>query len=64
MEATQQQFYGDTLNILGHEDQSFQWSRAYSYYSSPFSQKEIIYTSGIADAGCILKVFDCKELVT
>jgi hypothetical protein len=64
MEATQQQFYGDTLNILGHEDQSFQWSRAYSYYSSPSARKEIIWMSEIARAGCVLKVFGCKELVT
>jgi hypothetical protein len=64
MAASRQQFCGDTLNIFGREDQSFQWSRAYSYYSSPSAQKEIIWTSGIVHAGCVPEVFDCKELVT
>jgi hypothetical protein len=40
--ATRHQFYRDTLNIFGREDQNFQWSRAYSYYSCPFAQKEVI----------------------
>ena len=35
MAATRHQFCGDTVNIFGHEDQKFQWSRAYTYYSSP-----------------------------
>jgi hypothetical protein len=61
--TTRQQFYRDTLNIFGREDQNFQWSRAYSYYSSPSAQKEVIWTSKIARAGCVPEVFDCKELV-
>jgi hypothetical protein len=64
MEVTRQQFSRDTLNIFGREDQSFQWSTAYSYYSSPSAQKEIICTSGIARTGCVMEVFYCKELVT
>jgi hypothetical protein len=52
------------LNIFGREDRNFQWSRAYSYYSSPSAQKEVIWTSIIAHAGCVPKVFDCKELVS
>jgi hypothetical protein len=64
MEATtRQQFCGDTLNIFGCEDQKFQWSRAYSYYSSPPKEKDIIWASGIARTRCVPKVFDCKELV-
>jgi hypothetical protein len=64
MAPARQQFCGDTVNIFGREDQNFQWSRAYSYYSSPSTQNEIIWTSGIARAGCVPKVFDCKELVS
>jgi hypothetical protein len=64
MVTTQQHFCGYTLNILGRKDQSFQWSRAYSYYSSPSAQKEIIWTFGIARAVCVLELFDCKDLVT
>jgi hypothetical protein len=52
------------LNIFGGKDQGFQWSRAYSYYSSPSAQKEVIWMYGIARAGCVPEVFDCKELVT
>jgi hypothetical protein len=63
-ETTQQQFYGDTLNIFGCEDHNFQWSRAYSYYSSPSTKKEVIWTSKIACAGGVPEVFDCKELVS
>jgi hypothetical protein len=51
------------LNIFGHEDQNFQWSKAYSYYSSPPAQKDVIWASRIARAGCVPEVFDCKELV-
>jgi hypothetical protein len=58
-----QQLCGDTLNIFGREDQNFQWSRAYSDYSSPPAQKDIIWTSEIAHAGCVPEVFDCKEQV-
>jgi hypothetical protein len=61
--STRQQFCGDTLNIFGREDQNFQWSRAYSYYSSPPAQKDVIWASGIARVGCVPEVFDCKELV-
>jgi hypothetical protein len=64
MAATRQQFCGDTVNIFGREDQNFQWSRAYSYYSSPSAQNEVIWTSGIARAGCVPEVFDCKEVVS
>jgi hypothetical protein len=60
---SQQHFYEDTLNIFGREDYNFQWSRAYAYYSSPSAQKEVIWTSKIAHAGCVPEVFDCKEMV-
>jgi hypothetical protein len=63
MAETRQQFCGDTLSIFRREDQNFQWSRAYAYYSSPFALKEVIWMSGIARAGYVLEVFDCKELV-
>ena len=42
---------------------NFQCSRAYSYYSSPSAQKEVIWTSKISCAGCVPEVFYCKELV-
>jgi hypothetical protein len=52
------------MNIFGHEDQKFQCSRAYSYYSSPTAQNEVIWTSGIARAGYVPEFFDCKESVS
>ena len=52
------------MNIFGCEDQNFQWSRAYSYYSTPATQNEVIWTSGIARTGCVPEVFDCKEVVS
>jgi hypothetical protein len=64
MASARQQLCGDTVNIFRHEDQNFQWSREYSYYSSPATQNEVIWTSGIAHAGCVPEVFDCKELVS
>jgi hypothetical protein len=54
------------LNIFGLEHQNFQWSREYCYYSSPLTSQRnenVIWTSGIALAGCVPKVFDCKEIV-
>jgi hypothetical protein len=64
MAAGRQQFCGDTVNMFAHEDQNFQWSRAYFYYSSHSAQNEVIWTSGIARAGCVPEVFDCKEVVS
>jgi hypothetical protein len=64
MAAARQHFCGDTLNIFGREDQSFQWSIAYDYYSSPSAQKKVISTSGIAGADCVPEFFYFKELVT
>jgi len=61
---TRHQFCRDTLNTFGREDHNFHWSRAYSYYSSPSAQKEVIWTSRIARAGCVPEVFDNKELVS
>jgi hypothetical protein len=58
------QFCGDTLNIFGREDQNFQWSRAYSYYSSPLAQKDVIWASGITRVGCVPEVFYSKEHVS
>jgi hypothetical protein len=57
-------FSGDTINILGGEDQNSQWCKAYSYYSSPSAQNEVIWTSGIARATCVPEVFSCKEVVS
>jgi hypothetical protein len=64
MAPSQQQFCGDTVNIFGHEDQNFEWSMAYSYYSSPSTQNKIIWTSGIAHASCVPEFFECKDLVS
>jgi hypothetical protein len=61
--ATRKKNCGDTSNIFGNEDQNFQWSRMYSYYSSPLAQKEVIWTSIISHVGCVPEVFYCKELV-
>jgi hypothetical protein len=52
------------VNIFGCEDQNFQWSRAYSYYSSHFAQNKVIWNFGISHAGCFPEVFDCKEVVS
>jgi hypothetical protein len=57
-------FSGDTINILGVEDQNSQWSKAYSFYSSPSTQNEVIWTSGIARAACVPEVFSCKDVVS
>jgi hypothetical protein len=64
MASARQQFCGDTVNIFGREDQNFQWSRAYSYYSTSAAENQVIWTSGIARAGCVPEVFDCKDLVS
>jgi hypothetical protein len=64
MVAGRQQFCGDTVNIFEHHDQNFQWSRAYFYYASHSAQNEVIWTSGIAHAGCVPEVFYCKEVVS
>jgi hypothetical protein len=64
MVVGRQQFCGDTVNMFTEEDQRFQWSRAYFYYSSRSAQNEVIWTSEIARAGCVPKVFDCKEVVS
>ena len=64
MEATTRQlFCGDTLNIFGHEDKKFQWPKAYSYYSSPPAQKDVIWASGIARIGCAPEIFTVKNLL-
>ena len=59
-----QQFCGDTVKIFEYEDQNFQWSREYSYYSASAAHNHIIWTFGIAHAGCVPEVFDCKDLVS
>jgi hypothetical protein len=64
MASTRQLFCGDTVNIFKREDQNFQWSQAYSYYSTPVAQTQVIWTYGIACAGYVPEVFDCKELVS
>jgi hypothetical protein len=61
--SSRKQFCGDTLNIFGREDQNFQWSRVYSYYSSPPTHKDVIWAFGITHVGCVPEVFYCKELV-
>jgi hypothetical protein len=52
------------VNIFGREDQKFQWSMEYSYYSIPAAQNQVIWTSGISRASCVPEVFDCKDLVS
>jgi hypothetical protein len=50
------------VNIFRHQNQNFQWSKAYSYYSSHYAQNEVIWTSGITHAGCVPEGFYCKEV--
>jgi hypothetical protein len=64
MASARQQFCGDTVNIFGREDQNFHWSKAFSYYSTSAAENQVIWTSGIAHAGCVPEVFDCKDLVS
>jgi hypothetical protein len=52
------------MNIFEREDENFQWSRAYCYYSSCSTQNEVIWTYRIARVDCVLEVFDCKEVVS
>jgi hypothetical protein len=61
--SSRHELCGDTLNIFCREDKNFHWSSAYSYYSSPPAQKDVIWASRIARAGCVLEVFDYKDLV-
>ena len=61
--SNREQFCGDTLNIFSREDQNFHWSRENLYYSSPPAQKDVIWASGIAHAGCVHEVFYCKEII-
>jgi hypothetical protein len=63
VETTRQQFCGDTLNIFGREDQNFQWSRAYSYYSSPPTQKDIIWASELLAQDVFLRSLTVKRVV-
>ena len=64
MAIARQHLFGYTFNIFEREDQNFQWSREYSYYSSHSTQNEVIWTSRIALAGCVPEVFECKEVVS
>ena len=64
MAPTPQQLCGDTVNIFGCEDQNFQWSRAYSYYSTSAAENQVIWTCGISLVGCVPEVFYYKELVS
>jgi hypothetical protein len=66
MVAARQHVCGDTLNIFEHEDQHFQWSIAYDYYSSTSAQMKVISTSEIAMTHCIpdFFFFYFKDLVT
>jgi hypothetical protein len=62
-----EQLCGDTINLLGQEDQIFEWSREYIYYSSlplPEKSSNQIWTLGIALVGCIPKFYDFKELIS
>jgi hypothetical protein len=57
----------DTLNILEREDQEFQWSQAYNYYkalSLDEKKMNLIWTLGIALAGCIPEVTNFRELIS
>jgi hypothetical protein len=58
------QFYGDAVNIFGRHDHNFHWSRAFSYSSTSVAENQVIWTSGIAHAGCVSEVFYCKDLVS
>ena len=64
MELVPHQFCGDTMNIFDRHDHNFHWSRAFSYYSTSAVEKQVIWTSEIAYAGYVPKVFDCKDLVS
>jgi hypothetical protein len=57
MAAVQQQFYPDTINTFGHDDQKFQCSREYSYYSYPSSQEKKRRWS----LGALRDIFPAKE---
>jgi hypothetical protein len=52
------------VNTFGSEDQNFDWSRAFSYYSIPTAENQVIWTFRIAHAGHVPEVFDCKDLVS
>jgi hypothetical protein len=50
--------------MFAQEDHSFQWSRAYFYYSSRSAQNEVIWTSRITRESYVPEVFDSKEVVS
>jgi hypothetical protein len=58
MAAVPQQFCPDTVNTFGHDGQRFQYSRAYSYYSSPSAQEKKKRWS----LGAPRDIFQAKEL--
>jgi hypothetical protein len=65
MVERKQQLCGDTLNLFAREDHNYHWSRSYWYYStSPDRDNNKVWTSGIALAGCVPEVFDCKDIIT
>ena len=56
----------DTLNILGRENQEFQWSKAYNSYKSLSSiekKMNLIWNSRITLVGCVPEVTDFKDIV-
>jgi hypothetical protein len=64
MASSRHQVCGDTMNTFGREDQNIDWSRAFSYYSIPTTENQIIWTFEIAHAGRVPEVFYCKDLVS
>jgi hypothetical protein len=59
-------YCGDTVNTLGCEDHSFQWSEAFKWYTTLSPEEKSsnkVWTSGIALAGCMPEVSYFKELI-
>jgi len=58
-----QQFCGDTLNLFAKEDQNYHRCRSYWYYSNLFGKENNkVCTSRIVLIGCVLEVFECKDI--
>jgi hypothetical protein len=64
MAAGRQQFCGDTVNILDVRTRTSSGpGHTLTIHPVP-AQNEVIWTSGIARAGCVPEVFYCKEVVS
>lgn len=57
----------DTYNYLARDDKGFHWSRAYSWYADQLVEQRMksnIWLTGLENVGCMLEVFNARDLVS